>query len=54
MYIPADALVSMDPISDAVEGENVMVCIDLIGSPGSELQCPLEVTVEVSDSTKTG
>ena len=44
----------MDAISDVVEGGDVRVCIDLICSPGSVLQCPLKVTLQVTNSTKTG
>ena len=49
LRILVDCLVTMDVISDVVEGGDVLVC-----SPGSILQCPLEVTLQVSNSTKTG
>ena len=49
LRILVDGLVTMDVISDVVEGGDVLVC-----SPGSILQCPLEVTLQVSNSTKTG
>lgn len=43
----------MDPIADVVEGGNVEVCVNLICS-GSVLGCPLQVGLNVSESTKTG
>ena len=52
-YILADGLVSMDVISDVVEGEDIVVCINLAGS-ASILGDFLEVTIQVSDTTKTG
>ena len=53
-FIPAEALVTMDPISTVEEGNDVMVCINLICSPGSILDCPLNVTVDIDSSTKAG
>ena len=52
-YILADGFVSMAVISDVVEGEDIVVCIDLAGS-ASILGDFLKVIIQVSNSTKTG
>ena len=53
MYYLAGGLTTLDPIADVVEGGDVVVCVNLICS-GSVLGCPLDVTLDVTASTKTG
>ena len=48
-----DGLLTMDPIVTVEEGQNVMVCINLICT-GSVLGCPLTVNLETTDSAKAG
>ena len=49
----ADGLLDMDPIVTVEEGQNVMVCISLMGL-GTILGCPLTVDLDVTGSIKAG
>ena len=51
----AGGLLTMDPIGTVEEGQNVTVCVSVMGSGGSSsLGSPLTVDLNVTGSDKTG
>lgn len=53
LFCCADGLLTMDPIVTVEEGQDVVVCINLICT-GSSLGCPLTVFLNVTGSLKAG